>query len=392
MKRFFIIFFSFVLLLNVFNSSKIYSIEQNSQVTTIDLPINSPSVLLMEFSTGEIIYQKNAHEKMYPASMTKMMAIYLFLESINTKAHSFEDIVTVSTLASTMGGSQIFLKENEKMSFEDLFKAVTIASANDAVVALAEYTYGSLDTFIIEMNSRAKGFGMENTNFVNVTGFHDPNHYTTSYDMAILARKLLKDYKDTLLQYTSIYDTYLRQDTSSPFWLVNTNRMLKFYQGMDGLKTGYTSDSGFNLTATAQRNNLRLISVVMGGETSKLRNQDTSTLLDYGFNNYKAITLYKSGEELAKVDFNNAKTIQDSVIVKEDINIIVKKNINIEDLKIVIDITNIDSPKSNNDVVGTISIKDINDNILATYNLYPKTQIEKLSFWDLLLKYIRQLI
>ena len=173
------------------------------------------------------------------------------------------------------------------MSFKDLFTAVTVASANDAVVALAEQTYGSLGSFIEEMNQRAKEFGMNNTNFVNVTGFHDTNHYTTTYDMAILARRLLKDYKDTLLPFTSIYDTYLRENTSSPFWLVNTNRMLKFYQGMDGLKTGYTSDSGFNLTATASRNNLRLISVVMGGETSKLRNQDTSTLLDYGFNTYK---------------------------------------------------------------------------------------------------------
>lgn len=365
---------------------------QESNYEEVQLNIAAPSAILMEYSTGKIIYSKNEKAKMYPASMTKMMAIYLFLETIEKGEKSFSDIVNVSTLASSMGGSQIFLKENEKMSFEDLFKAVTIASANDAVVALAEYTYGSLDEFINEMNSRSKEFGMNHTNFVNVTGFHDPNHYTTAYDMSLLAQKLLKDYKDSLLKYTSIYDTYIREDTSSPFWLVNTNRMLKFYNGMDGLKTGYTSDSGFNLSATASRNGLRFISIVMGGETSKSRNQDTSTLLDYGFNNFKSITLYKESEDITSVDFYNAKTSNDSIIAKEDVNIIVKKNVNVDDLTITIDIENIDSPKTTNDKIGIITIKDKSENILAVYELYPKNNIEKLSFFDLLLRYIKQLI
>ena len=390
MKKLLTIFISFVFIF-LAPSNIVYG-QEASDENQFQLNLSAPSAILMEYSTGKILYQKNADSKMYPASMTKMMAIYLFLESIQKGEHSINDIVTVSTLASTMGGSQIFLKENEKMSFEDLFKAVTIASANDAVVALAEYTYGSLENFIKEMNSRSKDFGMNNTNFVNVTGFHDPNHYTTSLDMAILAQKLLKDYKDTLLKYTSIYDTYLRQDTSSPFWLVNTNRMIKYYEGMDGLKTGYTSDSGFNLTSTALRNNLRLISVVMGAETSKLRNQDTSTLLDYGFNTYKSITLYKKGEELTKIDFNNAKTSQDAIISKEDINIVTKKNTTIDDLKITINITDIDASKTIDDQIGTLQVKDKNDNLLATYSLFPKNNIEKLSFWDLLLRYMRQLI
>lgn len=375
-----------------FPTKMAYGMEKKKENTQVELNISAPSAILMEFSTGNIIYSKNANQKMYPASMTKMMAIYLLLENIKNEKSNFTDIVTVSTLASTMGGSQIFLKENEKMSFEDLFKAVTIASANDAVVALAEHTYGSLETFIKEMNLRSKEFGMNSTNFVNVTGFHDNNHYTTASDMAILAQKLLKDYKDILLQYTSVYDTYLRQDTSSPFWLVNTNKMIKYYDGMDGLKTGYTSNSGFNLTATANRNNLRFISVVMGADTSKLRNQDTATLLDFGFNNYKTITLYKSGEIITNVNFNNSKTNNDEIISKEDINIIVKKNMTIDNLKITIDLTNIDAPKTNNDIIGVLIIKDSQNNTLAVYNLFTKNNIEKLSFWDLILKYWRQII
>ena len=237
MKKIFLFIFSFFIVFSS-NSEIAKAQEMESNTNDVRLNINSPSVILMEYSTGKILYSKDINKKMYPASMTKMMAIYLFLEEIEKGNHTFEETVTVSTLASNMGGSQIFLKEHEQMSFKDLFTAVTVASAHDAVVALAEQTYGSLGSFIEEMNQRAKEFGMNNTNFVNVTGFHDTNHYTTTYDMAILARRLLKDYKDTLLPFTSIYDTYLRENTSSPFWLVNTNRMLKFYQGMDGLKTG----------------------------------------------------------------------------------------------------------------------------------------------------------
>lgn len=390
MKKIFIFILSFLVILST-NVTPINA-QENNNTNEIQLNISSPSVLLMEYSTGKILYNKDINKKMYPASMTKMMAIYLFLESIEKGYHTFSEIVTVSTLASSMGGSQIFLKENEQMSFKDLFTAVTVASANDAVVALAEQTYGSLDSFIQEMNKRTKEFGMNNTNFVNVTGFHDPNHYTSAYDMAILARKLLKDYKDTLLPFTSIYDTYLREDSNSPFWLVNTNRMLKFYQGMDGLKTGYTSDSGFNLTATASRNNLRLISVVMGGETSKLRNQDTSILLDYGFNTYKSLNLYKKGETIATVDFNNSKTIQDEIVANEDINVVVKKNVSLDELVATIDYSDLNTPKTYNDIVGTITIKNKSNETLASYNLYPRRDIEKLSFLDLVFRYLKQII
>ena len=220
MKKIIVLFLAFIM----FFTSKSSKVEAIDEFTS--LSINSPSAILIEYSSGKILYSKGADKKMYPASMTKMMSMYLLLDCIKNKSNTFDEIVTVSTFASSMGGSQIFLKENEKMSFEDLFTAVAVASANDAVVALAEHTYGDLYTFINKMNEKAKEFNMSNTNFVNTTGFHDPNHYTTSYDMAILARKLLIDHKDNLLKYTSIYETYLREDTDK------TQTPGKFHRGL----------------------------------------------------------------------------------------------------------------------------------------------------------------
>ena len=392
MKKLSILIFSFVLIFCNFDKSYINANESITDPTMEQLSIVSPSAILIEYSTGKIIYAKNAEKKMYPASMTKMMAMYLFLESISSGNNSFDEIVQVSTFASSMGGSQIFLKENEKMSFDDLFKAVTIASANDAVVALAEHTYGSVSAFVEQMNQKTKEFNMNGTNFTNVTGFHDNNHYTTASDMAFLAQKLLKDYGDIVLKYSSIYDTYLRENTSSPFWLVNTNRMLKFYQGMDGLKTGYTSNSGFNLTATAKRGNLRFISVVMGAESSKQRNQDTSMILDYGFNNYKIIELYKIGDTITTHTFEDSKYKNTQIVSKEPITYLLRKNENPKSLNIQIQISNDKAPIRKNDIIGKLIINNSYTNDEVSFDLYPKEDIEKISFVELFIKYWKALI
>ena len=258
--------------------------------------------------------------------MTKMMGLYLILGKLKDGSIKYEDIVTVTDNAASMGGSQVFLEPGEQITVNDLFKAICIASANDAIVALGEHTFGSEQTFINEMNNMAKRLGMNNTNFVNATGFHDPNHYTTANDMAILALALLTSYKEDILKYTSMYESYIRENTEKPFWLVNTNKLVRFYEGMDGLKTGYTSDSGFNLTATAERNGLRFITVVMDAETSSSRNADTTNLMNYGFNNYKVVTLYKKGETISNYTFHNAKTEKTPIIAKEDITYVTKKN------------------------------------------------------------------
>ena len=214
-----------------------------TRVYALDLTKNAKSSVLIEASTGEIIYEKNKDEKLAPASMTKMMSLILIMEAIEKKNLKLDQIVTVSENAANMGGSQIYLEKNEKMSVDDLLKGICMASANDAVVALSETIYGSEEEFVKEMNKKAKQLGLKNTNFMNATGLDEENHYSSAYDMALIARELVKHKK--VLEYSSNYEDYLRQNTNKKFWLVNTNKLIKTYDGMDGLKTGYTEKAGY---------------------------------------------------------------------------------------------------------------------------------------------------
>ena len=346
----------------------------------------------MEFSTGQIIYSKNINERKYPASMTKMMGLFLILEKIKDGTIKYDDIVIVSENASSMGGSQVFLEPGEQITVNDLFKAICIASANDAIVALGEHTYGSEPNFINEMNSMAKKLGMNDTNFMNATGFHNPNHYTTANDMAILALALLTNHKDDVLKYTSMYESYIRENTEKPFWLVNTNKLVRFYEGMDGLKTGYTSDSGFNLTATAERNGLRFISVVMDAETSSSRNADTTNLMNYGFNNYKVVTLYKKGETISNYTFHNAKTKNTPIIAKEDITYVTKKNEQPTTMNVTLDLTSQEAPINTENKIGRVIITNPNTGWQTFFDVYSKNNVERLKFKDIFINYWKELL
>lgn len=363
--------------------------EQNTEQS---ININAPVGLLMEFSTGEIIYNKNINERKYPASMTKMMGLYLILEKIKSKDITYEDIVSVSENAASMGGSQVFLEPGEQISVNDLFKSICISSANDAIVALGEHAYGNETNFIKEMNNMAKKLGMNDTNFVNATGFHDVNHYTTANDMALLALALLTSHQEDILKYTSMYEGYIRENTKKPFWLVNTNKLVRFYEGMDGLKTGYTSDSGFNLTATAQRNGLRFITVIMDAETSSSRNADTTNLMNYGFNNYKIVTLYKKGETISNYTFHNAKTENTPIIAKEDITYVTKKNEEPTTMNVTIEITTQETPINAEDKIGRVIITNPNTGWQTFFDIYSKNKVAKLKFKDLLINYWKALI
>ena len=230
----------------------------SDQVVNASIEVTSDAAYLIEYQTGTVLYSKNEDKKLYPASMTKMMGLYLVLDAIENNKLSLNDDVVVSLRAASMGGTQIFLQPNEVMKVEDLLKSVAINSANDAICALAETVSGSIESFVELMNKTAKEFGCINTNFVNPTGFDDPNHYSCAKDMSIIARNLLL-FEEKILCYTSKYEDYIRQDSENPFWLVNTNKLVKFYDGCDGLKTGFTQKAGFCLTATAKRNNVRLI-------------------------------------------------------------------------------------------------------------------------------------
>ena len=271
----------------------------------LKLAENAKSAILIEASTGEVLFEKNADEKLVPASMTKMMSMLLILEAIENGVLKWDQVITVSENASSMGGSQILLETGEKMTVKDLFKGVAIASGNDAVVALAEASYGSERVFVSHMNKRAKELGLKNTNFKNPHGLDTADHYSSARDMSLIAKALSKHEK--VFEFTSVYEDYLRQNTDRKFWLVNTNKLVRFYDGVDGLKTGFTDGAGYCITATAKKDGMRIIAVVMGEATSKIRNKEISEMLDYSFAQYKIEDLLKSKNSLGKYRVNSGK-------------------------------------------------------------------------------------
>ena len=381
MQQFFMtILFSLLALLGVNKNVTPQTINEERH----DLALNSSSVVLIEPNSKRVIYEENKDEKHYPASMTKMMGMYIVLDNIQKGNLKWNDMVTASEYASSMGGTQIFLEPNEKMSVEDLFKSVCINSANDAITALGEHIAGSTPAFVSLMNKTAKQLGMNNTNFVNPTGFDDENHYTTPYDMALVASELVK-FNEDLFRFTRLKEDYVRKDSSNPFWLVNTNKMLGHFDGLDGLKTGFTSKANYNLTATAKRNGVRLISVVMNVDTIAHRSQDTATLLNYGFNKMTAIKVFEKNDIITYVNFNNSLNTKTPVIVKEDVVVVTNKEVTKEDLKAEIEITILEAPLKKGDCVGYLTIID-KDDIKHTYRIYVDEEVSKANFFDYLFK------
>ncbi|MFI3307729.1 MAG: D-alanyl-D-alanine carboxypeptidase family protein [Mycoplasmatota bacterium] len=322
----------------------------------LDLAPSASSVILLEPTTGEIIYERDSDVKLNPASMTKMMSMLLIVEAIEDGLIAWDDMVRVSANAASMGGSQILLEENEEMSVEDLFKGVTIASGNDAVVALAEKVAGTEEQFVLMMNERASELGLENTVFQNPHGLDEANHYSTAYDMAIIASELVSH--EVVLEYTSIYETYLREDTDQKIWLVNTNKLVRFYEGMDGLKTGYTTEAGYCLTATAMIGNTRFIAVVMGEPDSNTRNAEMTEIMDYAFSQYEIETLISKDTtiELKQIDKSVNRVVE--IVPLEDINVLNLKTGENENISYDVFIDKIDAPLSYGDVVGNVTLDD----------------------------------
>lgn len=342
----------FSLLFNTTSSSiKITKIKYEK----VDLELKGKSHILIDVDSKEILYADNEHEKLYPASMTKMMGMLLVLESIEGGKLKYTDMITPSQEACSMGGTQIFLAPNESMSVDDLFKAVAINSANDAIVALGERISGSHKSFVKKMNERAKELKMNDTNFANATGFDNPEHYTSAYDMGLLACELLK-FNESILKYTRLKEAYIRTDSNNPFWLVNTNKLLGHYDGLDGLKTGYTKLAGYNLTATACRNGIRLVSVTMGASDIKTRSQDTVKLLDHGFGQLSRIELFNKDEILTKYTFRNAKASETPIYPCNDIAPAFANGVKKEDLDITIELDVTSAPIKKDSRVGYIVI------------------------------------
>ena len=353
-----------------------------------NLNVNAAGSILMEYSTGNILMDENSLEHAAPASMTKMMTLLLVMEKIDNGKIKLTDKVTISENASNMGGSQVYLQPNEIMTVDDLIKSVCIASANDSAVALAEFVGGTEEKFVKMMNEKVKELDLSNTNFANVHGLDSDNHYSCPNDMAVIAKELLKHEK--ILEYSSIYEEYLKKNDGSSIWMVNTNKLIRYYNGLDGLKTGFTKNAGYCLTATAKRNNMRLISVVMGSETSETRSKETIELLDYGFNNYKLKTIFDSDIKLGTVKVNNGK--KEYVELKLVDNVVDLVSIESEakyDHKLKI--KEITAPVSVGDIVGSLELYKDGKKI-KSFDITVKESVKKANLWDMYKKNFKYIV
>ncbi len=357
--------------------------------TDIKLAEGAKSAILIEASTGQILFEKNADEKLVPASMTKMMSMLLILEAIENGSLKWNQEITVSENASKMGGSQILLETGEKMKVKDLFKGVAIASGNDAVVALSESVSGTLDAFVSKMNERAKELGLKNTNFKNPHGLDTANHYSSARDMSLIAKELVKHEK--IFEFTSVYEDYLREGTDKKIWLVNTNKLVRFYDGVDGLKTGFTEGAGYCLTATAKKDGMRVIAVAMGEATSKDRNKEVSEMLDYAFAQYKIEKLVDDKFSLGKYKVYNGKDEYVNVIPKEEVSILRKKGE--KNIKATYDkkVDLINAPIKKGDDVGILKVKK-DGKVLKEVKLTVSKDVKKANYLELLGRNMKDMI
>ena len=377
-KRFFLLLFALLLLpVNI-------KAEENTELIT-----NATSGLLMEQSTGEIIFEKDKDKQVAVASMTKMVAQTIILESIESGKIKWDDIVSVSKNAADMGGSQIYLTAGEKMSVKDLFKGISMASANDATVAMAEYIAGDEASFVKLMNKKVKELGLKNTTFKNSTGLDEEGHLSTAYDMAIIARNLLNHEK--ILDFSSVYEDYLRQDTENKFWLVNTNKLVRFYDGADGLKTGHTDAAKYCLAATAKKDGMRLIAIVLGEENSKIRNSETMALLDYGFNTKKITVVKKKDKVVKELEFDKGDKEKIQLVPKYDVGVLENKASRGNKYKYNIEVDKIKLPIKQGDVLGKIIVKDGKKEITKV-DLVSKTSIKKLNYIELYIETVKNSI
>lgn len=338
--------------------------------------ISAPSAILMDYETGNILFEKNPHEVRPCASITKVMTLCLIFEAIESGKLTYDTVITTSPYAASMGGSDIWLVEGEQMSANDMIKAIVVASANDAAVAMAEHICGSEESFVSEMNKKAQELGMKETVFKNCNGLDEDGHVTSAYDVAIMSRELMK-YKD-IFNYTSIWLDYLRDGATQ---IVNTNKLLKSYDGITGLKTGTTSQAGACISATAQRNDLNLIAVILGAPTTTERFDDAAALLDYGFAAYCSVTPEDPSDKLNSVKITNG--MEEAVSVKTNINgkFLMQKgseaNIDME-IKLK---EEVEAPVEKDQELGRIIYKS-NNKVLGEYPILACDEIKRINFSD----------
>lgn len=293
-----------------------------------DISITSKSAILMDYNTGRIIYALNENEKLPPASVTKIMTLLLTMEALASEKIKLDDKVSISEHASKMGGTQVYLEPGESQTVNDLIKAVAIRSANDAAVALGEFISGSHEAFVKLMNERAKSLGMNNTNFVNASGLPADDHYTSAYDIALMSRELLRHTEIQKYLTTWMEDLLVGKKKNDTQTMVNTNRLIKDYDGTTGIKTGSTNAAGYCISASAKRGDLQLIAVILGGKTSDVRFEEAKKLLDYGFANYDSIMLGKKGDVLATLPVEKAQHLNIDIVLENDVFALLPKGSN----------------------------------------------------------------
>lgn len=354
----------------------------------VDLAPSSKSAILIDAKTGTVLYEKDADKSYPPASMTKIMSMLLIMEEIDKNNLSLDDKILISKKASSMGGSQLFLQEGESYPVKELLKGIAIASGNDAVVAMAEKIGGSVEGFVDMMNKKAQELGLKNTKFINPHGLDAEGHVSSARDMALMAKELLKHEK--ILEFTSIYEDYLKKNDGSSIWLVNTNKLVRFYEGVDGLKTGFTKEAGYCLTSTAQKNNLRLISVVMGEPTSDERSSDTTNMLNYGFNTYEIYTAFTKDTSLGskRVEFGK-KDVVDLALVNDYVKLL-KKNEEKPNYSFEVNVDKLKAPLKKGDVVGKAKVID-NGNVIDEVDITVLEDIPKANLWDFFNKNLKNI-
>ncbi len=353
----------------------------------VEMDIPAKSALLMDVATGTVIYESNSHTPLAPASVTKVMTMLLIMEAIDSGRIGWDDMVTASETAAAKGGSQIYLKVGETMSVADMVKSIAVSSANDCACAMAEHLAGSESAFVDMMNARAKELGMQDTNFVNCTGLDDDenakDHLTSAHDIALMSRQLLKYHPD-IKKYTTIWMDTVR---NGAFGLSNTNKMVRFYSGCTGLKTGFTSAAGYCLSSSAQRDGMELIAVVMGAETSPQRFAACKSMLDYGFANYALVTPELTEEAAVSVKLGKAETVkavpnaQDSLLVDKAQRSDVTTQVELDEL--------VTAPVSKGQRLGTLTVKS-GEQILSQIPLVAETSVPRLTFGDLFLRIFKQ--
>lgn len=371
-KVLFILFISLFMLINL---------------NAADIAPYAKSAILVEESTGKVLFEKDIHEKRSPASMTKIMTLLLTMEALDSGKITLQDEVMISNNASSMGGTQIYAEANTKVSVENLIKGMAVASANDAATAISEYIGGTTSNFVEMMNKKAKELGCKNTNFKNPHGLDETDHYTTAYDLSLIARELIKH--EQILNYTSIYEDYINV-SGKQHWLVNTNKLVKLYDGIDGLKTGYTDNAKYCLTATMKKNDMRLVSIVMGEDTKEHRTTDTVSLLEYGYSMYGTNKIFDKNDYSGLMYIGNSSKREVKYYLNEDVKLVLDRDRKDVEYKTDVKLFDVKAPLKANSKVGELILNI--DNEEHIYDLIVKEDIKKANYFEVLTNLLKDVI